>query len=69
MSERKRLRDDAGKFISPKDWPTYRKVIVWDLASEGESVAHRWHATERDLDDIREMYGDDPQYEIQTEEY
>lgn len=66
MSERD-PRDETGKFVSPKDVIRYRSIIVWNLESEGDSVAHRWHATDRDLEELERMYGDDPAMQIQTE--
>lgn len=57
-------RDERGRFAKPD--PTVYKVNVWDY--EGNIVKYLPEATEDELDEIEEIYGDDPHYMIQVEQ-
>ncbi len=59
-------RDEQGRFVSEKDVEKY-DITVWNLI-EGEIVSRLRHATERQLSEIEEQYGDEPGCEIQVEE-
>lgn len=39
------------------------EVSVWNIV-EGDHVKKLWEATEKELDDLREWYDDDPFYQV-----
>lgn len=42
------------------------EVTVWDLTN-GDVVKKLWHASEAELQEVEEYYGNEPMYEIVAE--
>jgi len=57
-------RDEDGRFISELDVKVY-KIDVWNWKGDVVKTIHE--ASERELIEIEEQYGDNPYYSIHTE--
>jgi hypothetical protein len=57
------VRNARGRFA--REVSIY-EVTVWDMA-DGDIVKKLWEASQGELDDIQDRYGDDPRYSVQVE--